>query len=89
MCILLVRKCATLTKGMFFISLYPSRLSYTQVSQLFESTQSGRGEWASVSNTLSIRVRRDRILEDSFDMLCHVRALVSKIWGRARGIPFN
>ena len=43
-----------------------------QVSQLFESNQNMRGDWASVSNTLSIRVRREQLLEDSLDYLSNV-----------------
>jgi E3 ubiquitin-protein ligase EDD1 len=44
-----------------------------QVSQLYDLTQGagGRGEWGSVNSTLSVRVRRENLLEDSLEHLGH------------------
>lgn len=39
-----------------------------QVSQLFDASQTTR-DWGTVSNSLSIRVRRDRLLQDSLNTL--------------------
>ena len=41
---------------------------------MYESTQGGRGDWASVSNSLSLRLRRDHLLEDALEYISHVRS---------------
>ena len=44
-----------------------------QVLQLFEASQSHRDWSSAVSNTLSIRVRREQLMQDTLDTLQQVR----------------
>ncbi len=66
-CVLLVKVCTQLVDPGT-----PSHRFRHQVAQLFNESQVSRDWSRTVSNTFSIRVRREHLLQDSLDMLLAV-----------------